>query len=186
MLLDTPVKAFTRLKTLFEGSNTFDKAQAPIAHLKDVMSYAKRLGVHNKIYINPLSSFREDFFQGGILFQCVYDKKFRDVFAAGGRYDSLIREHRPKLGNNNEQRHAVGFSLSWEKLARIPKAAGSSKSFMKKAEAEAHGIFNAKRVSPYNCLASSCWLLTRNSARLLLQASTLPSYVAPVWNWWAP
>ncbi|KAK8136279.1 hypothetical protein PG984_004219, partial [Apiospora sp. TS-2023a] len=142
---DTPVKAVTRLKALFEGSNTFDKAQAPIAHLKDVISYAKRLGVHNKIYINPLSSFREDFFQGGILFQCVYDKKFRDVFAAGGRYDSLIREHRPKLGNNNEQRHAVGFSLSWEKLARIPKAAGSSKSFMKKTEAEAHGIFNAKR-----------------------------------------
>ncbi|KAK7935782.1 Protein kinase, partial [Apiospora marii] len=142
---DTPIKAFTRLKALFEGSNTFDKAQAPIAHLKDVMSYAKRMGVHNKIYINPLSSFREDFFQGGILFQCVYDKKFRDVFAAGGRYDSLIREHRPKLGNNNEQRHAVGFSLSWEKLARIPKAAGSSKSFMKKAEAEAHGIFKAKR-----------------------------------------
>ncbi|KAK8034373.1 eIF-2-alpha kinase GCN2 [Apiospora rasikravindrae] len=142
---DTPVKAFTKLKTLFDGSNAFDKAQSTIAHLKDVISYAKRLGIHNKIYINPLSSFREDFFQGGILFQCVYDKKFRDVFAAGGRYDSLIREHRPKLGNQNEQRHAVGFSLSWEKLARIPKAAGSSKSFMKKAEAETHGFFNAKR-----------------------------------------
>ncbi|KAK6834679.1 serine/threonine-protein kinase gcn2 [Apiospora arundinis] len=142
---DTPVKAFTRLKSLFDGNNIFDKVQSTIAHLKDVVSYAKRLGVHNKIYINPLSSFREDFFQGGILFQCVYDKKFRDVFAAGGRYDSLIREHRPKLGNKNEQRHAVGFSLSWEKLARIPKPAGSSKSFMKKVEPEAKGIFKAKR-----------------------------------------
>ncbi|KAK8855511.1 serine/threonine-protein kinase gcn2 [Apiospora arundinis] len=142
---DTPVKAFTRLKSLFDGNNIFEKVQSTIAHLKDVVSYAKRLGVHNKIYINPLSSFREDFFQGGILFQCVYDKKFRDVFAAGGRYDSLIREHRPKLGNKNEQRHAVGFSLSWEKLARIPKPAGSSKSFMKKVEPEAKGIFKAKR-----------------------------------------
>ncbi|KAI0123044.1 serine/threonine-protein kinase gcn2 [Xylariales sp. AK1849] len=140
---DTPTKAFAKLKTLFEASKVFEKAQPTVAHLKEVIAFTKRFGVHRKIYINPLSSFREDFFVGGILFQCVYDKKFRDVFAAGGRYDNLIREHRPKVGNQSHQRHAVGFSLAWEKLARIPKPTG--KTFLKKAEAEFKGIFNTKR-----------------------------------------
>ncbi|ORY71147.1 serine/threonine-protein kinase gcn2 [Pseudomassariella vexata] len=139
---DLPTKAFLRLKSLFEGSRVYEKAQSTLAHLKEVITFTKRFGVHSKIYINPLSSFREDFFLGGILFQCVYDKKFRDVFAAGGRYDNLIREHRPKIGSQSEQRHAVGFSLSWEKLARIPKTTG--KAFLKKSE-EVHNMFNAKR-----------------------------------------
>lgn len=82
-----------------------------------------------------------------MLFQCLYDRKSKDVFAAGGRYDSLIKAHRPKIG---EGPHAVGFSLAWEKLARLPKAGG--KSFLKKAEEDTLGIFNTKRVSqtPYS------------------------------------
>lgn len=122
-----------------------DRAQPTIAHLKEVIAFTKRFSVHSKVYINPLSSFREDFFVGGILFQCVYDRKFKDVFAAGGRYDSLIREHRPRTGSQSQQRHAVGFSLAWEKLARIPKSTG--KAFLKKADPELQGIFNTKRVT---------------------------------------
>lgn len=34
---------------------------------------------------------------GGILFQCLYDTKKREVLAAGGRYDRLIEENRPKV-----------------------------------------------------------------------------------------
>lgn len=122
----------------------YERAQPTIIHLREVIGFAKRFGVHSKIYINPLSSFREDFFVGGMLFQCVYDKKMKDVFAVGGRYDNLIREHRPRMGNQSHQRHAVGFSLAWEKLARIPRAAG--KAFLKKADTEQHGMFNTKRV----------------------------------------
>ncbi|KAI1468535.1 serine/threonine-protein kinase gcn2 [Daldinia caldariorum] len=136
---DTPAKAFAKLKGIFEGSRMYEKLQPTLAHLKDVIEYTKRLGVHAKIYINPLSSIKENFFSGGILFQCLYDKKFKDVFAAGGRYDSLIKAHRPKIG---EGPHAVGFSLAWEKLARLPKSGGK---FLKKLEEETSGIFNTKR-----------------------------------------
>jgi eukaryotic translation initiation factor 2-alpha kinase 4 len=69
----------------------------------------------------------------------------RDVFAAGGRYDSLIKENRPKTGGQFEERHAVGFSLAWEKLARVQKSGG--KAFLKKSEEEAQGLFTSKRVS---------------------------------------
>lgn len=141
---DTPTKAFTKLKNILEGSKMYERAQPTITHLKEVIGFAKRFGTNSKIYINPLSSFREDFFVGGMLFQCVYDKKFKDVFAVGGRYDNLIREHRPQVGNQSYQRHAVGFSLAWEKLALIPKAAG--KAFLRKADAEPQGMFSTKRV----------------------------------------
>lgn len=123
----------------------YEKVKSTLAHLKDVIEYTKRLGVHSKIYVNPLSCVKENFFSGGILFQCIYDKKSRDVFAAGGRYDSLIRAHRPKIGNQAKGLHAVGFSLAWEKLARMPKTGG--KAFLKKPEDEVQNIFNTKRVS---------------------------------------
>ncbi|KAI2643420.1 serine/threonine-protein kinase gcn2 [Xylaria nigripes] len=140
---DTPTKAFARLKTIFEGTPLYDQVQLTIAHLKGVIEYTKRLGVHAKIYINPLSSLKANFFAGGILFQCLYDKKFKDVFAAGGRYDSLIQAHRPKIGSQGEVPRAVGFSLAWEKLARLPKPGG--KAFLKKPEEESQGGFSTKR-----------------------------------------
>ncbi|RYO79690.1 hypothetical protein DL762_008049 [Monosporascus cannonballus] len=141
---DTPGKASAKLKAIFEGTPMYDRLQSTLAHLKAVVEYTKRLGVHAKIYINPLSSVMESFFSGGILFQCITDKKLKDVFAAGGRYDSLIRAHRPKIGNQAEGLHAVGFSLAWEKLARLPKSGGGRAS-SRKPEEETPGIFNTKR-----------------------------------------
>ncbi|KAI0537816.1 serine/threonine-protein kinase gcn2 [Xylaria digitata] len=140
---DTPTKAFAKLKALFEGTPFYQQLHSTIAHLKGVIEYTKRLGVHAKVYINPLSSIKANFFSGGILFQCLYDKKFKDVFAAGGRYDSLIRAHRPKIGSQGDGPHAVGFSLAWEKLARLPKS--GSKTFLKKPEEEHQGVFSTKR-----------------------------------------
>lgn len=118
-----------------------------MVHLREVYEYTKKFNLSSKVYIAPLSSINESFFRGGILFACLYDKKIKDVFAAGGRYDGLIKEQRPKIGTRFAERHAVGFSLNWEKqLAKpVPKATG--KAFLKKAvEEEAHGIFSAKRV----------------------------------------
>ena len=125
----------------------YERLQSTLAHLKAVVEYTKRLSVNAKIYINPLSSLKENFFSGGLLFQCITDKKTRDVFAAGGRYDGLIKAHRPKIGSKADGLHAVGFSLAWEKIAKVPKS-GGGKAFLKKSEEEPHGIFhNAKRVS---------------------------------------
>ena len=86
------------------------------AHLNAVVRYLKRFKITRRIYINPLSSLNEKFYRGGILFQCLYDNKKRDVFAAGGRYDRLIREFAPRAKGRGMDRHAVGFNLGWEKL----------------------------------------------------------------------
>ncbi len=145
---DTPAKAFSKLKSLFEGSDKYQKASSTLAHLRQVYEYAKRFGVARKIYVSPLSSINEAFFSGGILFACLFDKKVKDVFAAGGRYDNLVKQYRPKIGSRFEERHVVGFSLNWERqlAQQLPKSTG--KAFLKKtAEEESQGVFSTKRVS---------------------------------------
>lgn len=104
--------------------------------------------MRSKIFINPLSSLKESFYKGGILFSCLYDTKRKEVFAAGGRYDGLIREYRPRIGSQTQDRHAVGFCLSWEKLTssmtRFQKT--GSKAFLKKGEEEASRGLAQQRV----------------------------------------
>ena len=91
-----------------------EELESTFSHLQAVTTYLEHFSVRRKIYISPLSSFNDKFYRGNILFQCISVKRHPDVFAAGGRYDRLILEHRsnPKL----ESRHAVGFNLGWEKI----------------------------------------------------------------------
>ncbi|KOS21294.1 Serine/threonine-protein kinase GCN2 [Escovopsis weberi] len=138
---DSPNKAFSKLKAAFEGSDMYQRATPTIAHLKEVVEFAKRLGVSSKMYINPLNSLKENFYSGGILFSCMYDKKLKDVFAAGGRYDQLINEQRPKVGGQLEKRHAVGFSLAWERLSKTPKPG----QFVKKADDDSGHALSGQR-----------------------------------------
>ena len=140
---ETPTKAFQKLKAIFEGTGMFDKASSSIAHLRDVIEYTKRFDVRSKIYVKPLESLKDKFCKGGIIFSCIYDRKVKDVFAAGGRYDSLIREYSHKIGSHSVDRHAVGFNLAWEKLARHPKSSG--KGFLKKPEEDLQGIWTTRR-----------------------------------------
>ncbi|CAK7565157.1 MAG: eukaryotic translation initiation factor 2-alpha kinase [Sporothrix epigloea] len=143
---DTPSKAYAKLKTLFEGTDTYERASSTLAHLREVYEYCKRLGVSSKIYVCPLNTWNEAFFSGGIMFSCLLDKKVKDVFAAGGRYDGLIKEYRPRFGSNPpDERHAAGFSLNWEKLTQLAPR-NSGKAFLKKAaEEEVRGAFSVKR-----------------------------------------
>jgi translation initiation factor 2-alpha kinase 4 len=173
------LKAFQKLKTIFEGTDYFEKAAPAIAHLNEVIEYMKRLEVHSKVFINPLGSLKEKFYKGGMLFSCVYDSKQRDVFAAGGRYDSLIREYRPRMGSQSEDRHAVGFSLAWEKLstsmARFHKS--SSKSFLKKIDDEISGPWTTKRVG-YSCYFPSYLLILTESSATCLYPALMPQSFA--------
>jgi translation initiation factor 2-alpha kinase 4 len=154
------------LKNIFNNTEFFEKASPTIAHINEVVDYLKQLDVQSKIFINPLGSLKEKFYKGGILFSCLYDTKRRDVFAAGGRYDSLIREHRPRIGGQSEDRHAVGFSLAWEKLstsmARFQSS--SAKGFLKKTEEEVHGIWTGRRVCDYSQFRECYYILTDSSA----------------------
>ncbi|KAJ9657622.1 eukaryotic translation initiation factor 2-alpha kinase [Coniosporium apollinis] len=136
---DTPEVAFAKLRSLFDGTQYVDKTHAIFAHMRTVLGYMKTFNVHRKIYISPLSSFNEKFYTGGIMFQCLYDTKRRDVLAAGGRYDRLIEEHRPKVQGNFTGCRAVGMNLSWERIAsstaRYYKNSGKS-NFLKKTVEE--------------------------------------------------
>ena len=156
--LDTPSKVSSKLKDIWKGTDIYERAASTLAHLRDVVQYAKSFGVVCKIFINPLHSVKESLYSGGIMFACLYDKKnYRDVFSAGGRYDALIKEQRPKTGGNYEERHAVGFNLPWERLAKVRRVTGN-KAFLKKSEEEVQGIFTGKRVSDIPSICGATWL----------------------------
>ena len=139
---DTYEKAIPKLRSIFPNTEGLD----PIfSHLQAVVTYLRRYNVRRKIYINPLSSFNDRFYQGNLLFQCIYDSKRRDVFAAGGRYDRLIETYQTCTKSSN--RHAVGFNLGWEKLftsmSRYLKNPG--KSFLKGSEVESGTLWSLRR-----------------------------------------
>ncbi|KAI9700411.1 MAG: hypothetical protein M1836_002426 [Candelina mexicana] len=144
---DSADKAFQKLSLMFEGTESQDKLPPIFAHLNAVVTYLKGFGIHQKIYVNPLSSFNDKFYKGGLLFQCLYDTKKRDVFAAGGRYDHLIHEHRPRIQGQSGIYHAVGFNLGWERLytsmTRLQK--GGAKAFLKQKGGDLRGRWNARR-----------------------------------------
>ncbi|KAK2744973.1 hypothetical protein FQN57_004103 [Myotisia sp. PD_48] len=109
-------KTFKRLHEIMDGTEHADKLGPIYNRLHILWSYLKKFNVKRKAYINPLSSFHDKLFRGSVLFQCVFDTKKREVFAAGGRYDSLIQEFQPKLRSGQPQTHAIGFHLGLDKL----------------------------------------------------------------------
>lgn len=139
---DTPEKAFSKLRRMFEGTKHLDQTHGVFAHLASVVNYMKHWGIKRKVYINPLSSFNEKFYTGCVLFQCLFDSKKREVLAAGGRYDRLIEEYRPKAqsqGHPTVGYHAVGMNLGWDRLVNsmaryLRKPAKSA--FLKKQKTE--------------------------------------------------
>ncbi|TQB70294.1 hypothetical protein MPDQ_000703 [Monascus purpureus] len=114
---DNPRQAQKRLHAIMEGTEFAEKLGPIFARLNLLVAYLQGFEVKRKVYVNPLGSLNDKFFKGSILFQCVFDSKRRDVFAAGGRYDRLIREFSPKVLSNHTQAHAVGFNLSWDRLS---------------------------------------------------------------------
>lgn len=162
-------KAFQRMQNLFEGSPLADKAKVVFAHIDAVIRYMKRFGINRKIYVNPLGTWNDKFYRGGIVFQCLVDSKKRDVFAAGGRYDSLIQSHRPKMRRFGEETHAVGFNLGWERLftsmSRYQR--NFSKTQSKRGEDENLGAWATRRCDVL--VASFCSTALRTQGTTILQ-----------------
>lgn len=142
---DTPEKAFAKIRRLFEGTKYLDRTHAIFAHLSSVISYMKLWGVKRKVYISVLSNLNEKFYTGGILFQCLFDTKQREVLAAGGRYDKLIEEYRPKgpgHAHPSTSYHAVGVNLGWDRLVN------SMTRYLKKPEKSAFLKKHAEEDTP--------------------------------------
>lgn len=163
---DDAEKAFQRMQTLFEGSLLANKAKTVFTHINAVITYMKRFGISRKIYVNPLGTWNDKFYRGGIMFQCLIDSKKRDVFAAGGRYDSLIQSYRPKI---REETHAVGFNLGWERLfnsmSRYQRTFNKSQS--RKGEDENLGVWATRRCDVL--VASFCSTSLRTQGTVVLQ-----------------
>lgn len=116
---DSPEKAFSKLRRMFDGTKYLDQTHAIFVHLNSVVSYMKHWKVKRKVYISVLGSFNEKFYTGGILFQCLFDGKQKEVLAAGGRYDKLIEEYRPKGPSHSHPPaayHGVGVNIGWDRL----------------------------------------------------------------------
>ena len=105
-------KAVTRLSTILQ--HTAD-LEVTFAQLSVLVSYLSRMNVRRKVYLCPLSSYNEKFYRGHFFFQCLYDRKRRAVFAAGGRYDTLIRDHQT-LPSRESTLHGAGFQMTWSGL----------------------------------------------------------------------
>lgn len=142
---DIPDKAFSKMRRIFEGTKYHDRTHAIFAHLGSVVKYMKLWNVKRRVYLCPLSSFNEKFYTGGVLFQCLFDTKQRLVLAAGGRYDKLIEEYRPKGPGHNQISmgyHAVGVNLGWDRLV------SSMTRYLKKPEKSAFLKKHAEEDTP--------------------------------------
>ncbi|KAI9772975.1 MAG: hypothetical protein M1840_008857 [Geoglossum simile] len=166
---DNPEKTFQKLRNIFGGTGMIDRCSPIFAHINSVVTYLNTFNIRRKIYVSPLSSFNDKFYKGGLLFQCLYDTKRRDVFAAGGRYDRLILEHRPKIQGQFKNCHAVGFNLGWEKIFtsmnRFQK--NSSKAFLKKAEEDSVSTWTTRRCDVL--VASFCPMTLRTTGVRIIQ-----------------
>lgn len=94
---EPPMKAFPKLLSLFSSAPALVKARLDcgIKALQAIIEIAALLSVQRDVLISPLGSVNAKFYDDGMLFQCVLERKAtRVVIAAGGRYDSLIRAHR--------------------------------------------------------------------------------------------
>jgi translation initiation factor 2-alpha kinase 4 len=134
------------MQVIMEGTEFAERLPPIFARLNVLMSYLQCFGVQRRVFVNPLSSLHDKFYRGSILFQCVFDTKRRDVFAAGGRYDRLIQEFAPKSLSNRPQSHAVGFNLSSDKLGSSMREYLKSKAPPKDAESGAELYWTTRRV----------------------------------------
>ncbi|KAK5119947.1 hypothetical protein LTR85_007023 [Meristemomyces frigidus] len=94
---DTPERAFSRLRMLLEAAPSWVRTRLDhaIRALGDIVHLTAQLSLQRKLFVAPLGAVNAKFYEGGMLFQCVLERKSnRTVIAAGGRYDSLVRAHR--------------------------------------------------------------------------------------------
>jgi len=126
-----PEKAFTRLQELFETapSRLQARMERGIRSLTAVIQTAGQLSVQRPLQIAPLGSVNAKFYEDGMLFQCVLERKTnKTVIAAGGRYDSLTQAHRA-MNAPTTCKGAVGVSIGLDPiLTYMSKSSDAGKS----------------------------------------------------------
>jgi eukaryotic translation initiation factor 2-alpha kinase 4 len=136
---DNPEKTFSKLQVLFEGSRYQQKVENGIRALQEMLRIVLPMNLQRKLYVSPLGSVNAKFYDDGLLFQCVLERKSnRVVIAAGGRYDGLIRTYRqPDM--RSKLQGAVGVSIGLDPIiSNMAKNSENSakKSYLKKPARE--------------------------------------------------
>ena len=136
---DVPEKALAKLQSLFEGSRYRGKLDTGVKSLQEVLRVVAAMSLQRKIYLSALGSVNAKFYEDGILFQCVLERKSnRVVIAAGGRYDGLIRTYK-QADMRSKTQGAVGVSIGLDPiLSNMAKNSenSSKKSYLKKPTQE--------------------------------------------------
>ena len=113
---DTAEKAFKRLQAIFKGTVHLEMLHDVFTHISGLNEYLKRFATRHKVYLSPLSNLNDKFYRSDLMFQCIFDTKKRDIFAAGGRYDSLIKAQQVQHAPTPDAFHAVGTNIAWDRI----------------------------------------------------------------------
>ncbi|KAJ4502778.1 eukaryotic translation initiation factor 2-alpha kinase [Exophiala dermatitidis] len=98
-----------KLTKLFGDSDHLSKALPLLARLEDVIQFLRRMNIHSKVLVAPLSNNSEYLYRGSLLFQCM-ESNTKKVLAVGGRYDALIQDYQTKSDKGSVR--AAGFRLN--------------------------------------------------------------------------
>ena len=174
---DTLEETQRRLQNIMEGTEFAERIPGIMGRLKALMIRLQSFGLKRKVLISPLGAVSESLYRGSILFQCVYDLKRRNVFAAGGRYDHLVREFSP---SNGPHAHAVGFKLSADPIVSAMVEHLRTKPPPKDPETAEDMYWSTRRVSSIPLLTKSFkFRANQTSVMSLSQASTETSFEQP-------
>ncbi len=116
MVLDDLVVVKQRMMALFPTEKV--AIGSAFEEIENTIAYARILGISLPIKVKPTLFRSHEFYRNGIFFETVRRGK-RDVIAAGGRYDSLLKHFRGPKGTSGPSRdlHAAGMSIAIDRLA---------------------------------------------------------------------
>ncbi|CCJ29957.1 unnamed protein product [Pneumocystis jirovecii] len=88
-----------------------------IESIRSVFLYSKYLHIEHEIYFFPLTVHNYQFYKGGLIFEAlVMQNKKCDIFAIGGRYDTLVHHCLPPLSSRKISISVVGITIYIEKI----------------------------------------------------------------------
>ncbi|EST09153.1 Protein kinase domain protein [Kalmanozyma brasiliensis GHG001] len=113
-LNDEVAAVHSRLERLFSPDQRNRLAKA-VSQISDVVATARFFGVQRPFVFSPLLAQSSTLYKGGVLFTIVRAGKRRDVVAAGGRYDALLKRFANPTASSAPL-HGVGVQIAVGKL----------------------------------------------------------------------
>lgn len=139
-----------------------------IQEVKKVLEYTGSLGVTRRIHFRPLMLGNHNSqFKGGVCFEVTKRNKRTDILAAGGRYDSLIRQFTPP-DPTADSFCAMGFQLAIDKITSALAVFQSTSVRNLVKEQRSFGFWSPRRCDVYVVSYHPGYLLDRLEVATLL------------------